>query len=122
MANVIIVLALIAIAVIAIRSAVKRFNGGCCGEGDTPVKIKPKDANTAHYKYKTTAYIDGMTCAHCKARVENAFNSLPECCAKVDLKKKCVYIRTNAPLTDTEISAMVEKNGYSFVKSERGRQ
>lgn len=87
MANVIIVLALIAIAVIAIRSAVKRFNGGCCGGGDTPVEIKPKDANTAHYKYKTTAYIDGMTCAHCKVRVENAFNSLPECCARVDLKK-----------------------------------
>lgn len=115
MANAVIIVILIVIAITAIKSAVKRFGGGCCGGGDTTVKIKPADTNKAHYKHKFTVYINGMTCAHCKERVENAFNSMPDCLAHVNLKKNCAELWTKTPLQASEIGEIVTKCGYEFV-------
>lgn len=115
MENIIIVLLIIAIAAFAFVNARKKMRGGCCGGGST-VKIKPKDKNKAHYEYKTVAFIDGMTCENCKLRVENAFNCLPGCFARVSLKKGCAEIYAKEPLDEEKIANIIEKNGYTLVK------
>ena len=114
MTDAIIVILLLMVVVFALGGAKKRLKGGCCGGGSKPKKVKPKNTNTSHYTYKVTVYIDGMTCDHCKAHVENAFNSLTDCYAKVNLKKKCAEIWTNKKMNDAEISGIVKKNGYSL--------
>lgn len=93
----------------------KKLKGGCCG-GDSSVKIKPKDRNKAHYKYKVTAYIDGMNCEHCKNRIESEFNCLSGVMAKVNLKNKSAEIFSKDLMSDAQISDIVTKNGYTFVK------
>ena len=116
MTDVIIIIALLIIVVLALNSAKKRLKGGCCGSGGGSIKIKPQDKNTAHYPFKSTLYIDGMTCEHCSTRIENAFNSRADCYAKVDLKKKCARLLTKEQLDEKEICDIITQCGYSFVK------
>lgn len=115
MTDAIVIILLLLVLVFALGGAKKRLKGGCCGGGSKPKKVKPKNTDTAHYTYKVTAYIDGMTCDHCKARVENAFNSLPDCYARVNLKKKCAEIWSNEKMSEEDIAAIVKKNGYSLM-------
>lgn len=116
MTDVAVIIILIVIMLIALNSAKKKIKGGCCGGGNT-VKIKPRDKVKSHYKYKTTVYIDGMNCEHCKVRIENEFNCLPGVMAKVNLKNKYAEIFSKEPFSDTQISDTITKNGYVFVKS-----
>ena len=115
MTDAIIVILLLAVVVFALGGAKKRLKGGCCGGGSKPKKVKPKSTNRSHYTYKVTAYIDGMTCDHCKARVENAFNSLPDCYAKVSLRLKRAEIWSMKKMNDNEIGDIIKKSGYSLV-------
>lgn len=117
MGNAIIICLLLLFALLALRETKKRLKGGCCGGGDEPVKIKPQDANPSHYSHKTLVYIEGMTCAHCRARVENEFHSHPGLLAKVDLKKKCATVWSKQPLSRETVEAIVKKSGYTFVRS-----
>lgn len=116
MTDVIIIIVLLIIVVLALNSAKKRLKGGYCGSGGGSVKIKPQDKNTAHYPFKATVYIDGMTCEHCSMRIEKAFNSRPNCYAKVNLKKKCAQLLSKEQLSENEICDIVAQCGYSFVK------
>lgn len=115
MINVIIVILLLVIVFFALKGAKKRLKKGCCG-GGKPIKIKPKDKNASNYAYKFTVYIDGMTCENCKIRVENAFNSVDGCMAKVALKRKSAVVCCKQNLSDEEIRKITEKCGYTFVK------
>lgn len=115
MTDAIVIILLLVVVVFALGGAKKKLKGGCCGGGSKPKKVKPKNTNTANYTYKATVYIDGMTCEHCKARVENAFNSLSGCYAKVNLKKKCAEIWTNEKMSEEEFTAIIKKNGYTVI-------
>ncbi len=106
------------ICVYAVINYAKRIKGGCCGSGDSEIKIKPSDTNIKNYSHKTEVFINGMTCNHCKLRIENAFNDIDGLYAKVNLNKKVasVYSKT-AP--DIEFyREIVERSGYEFVKAE----
>lgn len=116
MENVIIILILAVILFFAVKGGLKRLHGGCCGGGNKIKKIKSLDMNKSDYRYKSTVYVDGMTCEHCRVRVENAFNSLPGCLAKVNLKKKYVELWSNKILSDKELEDIIKKNGYSFIR------
>lgn len=115
MADAVTVIILIIVILVALGSAKKKLKGGCCGSGNG-VKIKPKDRNKAHYTYKVTAYIDGMSCEHCKNRIESEFNCLSGVMAKVNLKNKYAEIFSKEPMSNAQISDIVTKNGYTFVK------
>ncbi len=117
MTDCIVIIILLIILLAALGSAKKKLKGGCCGGGGS-VKIKPKDKNKAHYPYKVTAYIDGMSCEHCKNRIESEFNCLSGVMAKVNLKNKYAEIFSKEPISDAQISDIVTKNGYTFVKCE----
>lgn len=112
MVNAVIIVLLLAVLALAVKGAGKRIRGGCCGT--SAPKIRPKDKNLSHYPFKETVYIDGMTCKNCKARVENEFNVLPDCFAKVNLKKKYAVIRTKKEMPRSEIERIITKCGYKM--------
>ena len=85
MADFVIAGILIILIIIGIRSSVKHFKGegGCCGGGSS-VKVKRKKLKQV--VKERTVIIEGMTCEHCKARVESRLNSLDGVSAKINLK------------------------------------
>ncbi len=116
MQDFIIILILVAILPVAICGAKKRLKGGCCGAGET--KIKPKDKNKAHYPFKVKVYVNGMTCLNCNQRVENAFNARGSFVAKANLGSGCVTVWSKSEIKAEEMSDIVEKSGYTYVKCE----
>lgn len=114
--TIIICAVLAAIGVYAVRSYVKKLKNGCCGGGCGELKIKPSDTNISHYPYKTTIYIEGMTCDGCKTRVENAFNGMADTYAKVNLKAKCADVYTKNYPNKNEMKDAVERLGYDCTK------
>lgn len=62
-------------------------------------------------KMKKIMIIDGMSCSHCSARVENALNSIEGVRATVELKKKRAIVETD--VSDDVLKKAVEDAGYS---------
>lgn len=118
MSTVLICVILAAICVYAVISYRKKLSSGCCGGGGE-IAIKPEDTNLSHYPYKTTVLIDGMTCAHCKLRVENTFNNMDGFYVKVNLKKKCAELWSKKEIDEEIIKKAVEKAGYTYVGTEK---
>lgn len=104
---------LIVICYFGLKSSIKRTKQGCCGSGSEEVKkVKAADTNESHYPFAATLEIDGMTCANCRRKVENAFNSLDGIYAAADLEKKQVVVHMKEKLTDGEMRDIVKKAGY----------
>ena len=61
-----------------------------------------------------TLFIEGMSCSHCSARVENALNAIEGVEAHVDLKKKRASVVTDVP--DDVLVKAVEDAGYKVKK------
>lgn len=64
--------------------------------------------------------IDGMTCGHCQARVENALNEVEGLSARVNLKNKSAVLsfESKAIITDEQIMEIVREAGYEPVSIE----
>ena len=77
--------------------------------------------NTNHMKEnsmkETILVVEGMSCAHCQARVENALKALPGVTARVDLAEKRAYIKHPANVTTANLKAAIENAGYSVIES-----
>lgn len=99
---------LVVICILSVISYAKKLKGGCCGGGDT---------NESHYPHRSVIYIDGMTCNHCKMRVENALNNLDDSYAKVNLKKQCATLLTKKNADDSAIRTAIERAGYTYIKT-----
>lgn len=112
MQNVIIIGIIVVLAIIGIRSSIKHFKGegGCCGGGSS---VKRKKLKTVIAK--KTVVIEGMTCEHCKNRVENRINEIDGAAAKVDLKKKEAVISLEKEVSDDQIRKVIEKSGYEVI-------
>lgn len=116
LSTVIICVIIAAVCVYALVSYRKKLKNGCCGSGGGEVKIKAENTDKSHYTYKSVVYIDGMTCNHCKTRVENAFNS-HSCLAKVNLRRKYAEVWSEKELSEEELRKIVEKSDYTFLSS-----
>ena len=115
MANVIIVLILIAAVVYGIYNYVHHLNhgGGCCGEHDAPAKkVKAADTNKSHYAHRLVMSIDGMTCQNCQRHVENALNALPGTLAEVNLSAQNVTVWTKADADEDALRQAIRDAGY----------
>ena len=115
MANVIIVLLLLAVVCYGIYSFVHhlRHGGGCCGEHEAPPKkIKAADANKSHYPHRLIMGVDGMTCQNCQRHVENALNVMPGTWAAVDLAAQNVTILTKDEADEDAIRQAIRDAGY----------
>lgn len=69
-------------------------------------------------KYEYKVYVDGMSCGHCSARVEAAFNEIKGVSAKVNLEEKIAYLTSKKELTEDEAKTTVEGIGFTFVRFE----
>lgn len=117
MANAVIIVLLIVLAVFSIKSYAKKLSKGCCGAGgDSTKKIKVKDKNIANYPFCTVIGVEGMTCVHCKLRVENALNGWDGVWAEVDLGKKSVLVRMKKELSDDELRGIITSAGYGVTE------
>ena len=115
----VILLVLAAVAVIAVRSYRKKLSGGCCGgEGETVRRVRAADRNVAHYAFHRRVGVDGMVCANCARRVENAFNRREGVYARVDGAQHCAYVHAKQPIPDAEIRRIVSEAGYSALTIE----
>lgn len=114
MADFVIVGILIILIIIGIRSGVKHFKGegGCCGGGSS-VKVKRKKLKQV--VKQRTVVIEGMTCEHCKARVESSLNALEGVSAKVNLKKKTAFVSMEKEVSDEQIKKTIENAGYQVI-------
>lgn len=115
MANVIIVLILIAAVVYGIYNYVHHLNhgGGCCGEHDAPAKkVKAADNNKSHYAHRLVMGVDGMTCQNCQRHVENALNALPGTLAEVNLSAQNVTVWTKADADEDALRQAIRDAGY----------
>ena len=115
LSTIIICVILAAICIFAVSSYRKKLKHGCCG-GEDDIKIKPAETRKSQYPYKATVFIDGMTCAHCAARIENAFHEKEGYLAKVHLSNKRAELWTMQPPQQDEIRRIIEQAGYTFEK------
>lgn len=114
MENAIIISILIIIIFIGVRSSVKHFKGqGGCRGGGSEVRIKPKKLKNVIGKITVT--IDGMTCEHCKNRVESRLNELDGISARVDLKEKTAVILLEKEVSEERIRKVIENAGYEVI-------
>ncbi len=104
--------AIAAICIYTIMSMVKKSKSGCCGCSGCSSESACKSSTS--YAHSYTVYIDGMSCGHCKARVEELFNSFKETSAEVDLDKKCAFVKSNFPADEEKIKAAVNDLGFEF--------
>lgn len=119
----VILLVLAAVAVVAVRSYRKKLSGGCCGgDGETVKRVRVADRNAAHYAFHRRVGVDGMVCANCARRVENAFNRREGVYARVDGAQHCAYVHSKEPLADAEIRRIVSEAGYSALTIEEVAQ
>ncbi|MFX3619318.1 MAG: heavy-metal-associated domain-containing protein [Sporolactobacillus sp.] len=115
MSTLVIVVLLVLFMAYAVRSALKKFNSGCCSDRDTEKikRVRVPDKDFRHYPIQKTIRIDGMHCKNCTVRVQNALNQLDGAFAKVDLSKEeaKVYLKENAP--DRVLRSTILKAGYT---------
>ncbi len=111
--TVIVLLALVLVCIFAVKSYMKRLRSGCCGAGDGPEKrIKPADRDASHYPYQATVEVEGMTCANCTRRVENAFHRQEGMLAEANLEKGYVHVYMKENRDDAALRALVREAGY----------
>ncbi len=114
MINVILVAVLVICAVPGIRMFCKRAGGaGCCGGGDSEVRVLPRDRNRAHYPYRAEITVGGMKCRNCALRVQNALNGLDGVWAKVRFNRKTAELLLQRDDCAPALSAAVAAAGYT---------
>lgn len=113
--NIIILIALAALILWAVRAVINksRKGGGCCGDHEeTEKKVSVSDRNKAHYPFEVSLQIGGMTCANCARKVENALNTLPDTWAKVDIGTKTASVLTKKAPDPAQLRSAVAGAGY----------
>lgn len=60
--------------------------------------------------------VEGMSCGHCSARVEEALNAIEGVKAEVDLKKKTAYVTLEGEVADDVLKKAVEDAGYTVAE------
>ena len=108
---------LVIVVVAALLGSKKHFKGegGCCGGGGD-VKIKPKHLDTIVATKKLQ--IEGMSCANCQNRIENALNGMAQVNAKASFKKGEAIVKLGADIPEEELREAVEKLGYKVTSIE----
>lgn len=91
---------------VPVRS-ILREKGGCCGGGSALVKKEKKKLHKIIAQ--KTFIIEGMTCDHCKNRVEKCINDMNGVAAKVNLKKKEAIVSFEKMLTKNKFKQRLKK-------------
>lgn len=113
MTTAIIIIALIVIAVLAVKSYTKKLAKGCCGGGkDNEIRMGSQiNKSDCPYCYKIV--IGGMKCANCSVRIENSFNRQSGVSAEVSLDDKTATVCSMSPISELMLRKTVIDLGYS---------
>lgn len=113
MENIIILLLIAVVIALALPSSVKHLKrkNGCCGGEEYKVKAK----KLSNVLYKKTFKVEGMTCQHCKNRVEEAVNDIEFVAGKVDLKSGELTVFYEKETDDNIIREKLERAGYKMI-------
>ena len=111
--------AVVAVLFILMRNKVTK-GSSCCGEHESPVeRIRADDPDPAHYPYHYRLFVEGMVCANCAKRVENAFLGTGEMLANVDLGRKEVDLLSKRELDRRGAAGIVDRAGYTLTEFEK---
>lgn len=67
-------------------------------------------------KIEKKVHIEGMHCAHCAKRAEEAIKSIPGVkSVSVSLEEKEALIISSKPVSDESIKAAIEEAGYKVI-------
>lgn len=119
MGNVIVVLVLIVLLFFGARRIYRtiRYGGSCCGGGGgLDKKVRVSDRNVAHYPFSYKLKIDGMVCAGCARKVENAFNADGELWAKADLEHKEVQVLAKKDMSRDDFARLLKGTSYTLLQ------
>lgn len=111
MTDIIIIGIILVFVVVGVHSTVKHFKGesSCCGGGSS---VKPKKKKLKTVITTKVITVEGMTCDHCKMRVERCINDMDGAAAKVNLKKKEVIVSLAKEISEEELCNAIQKAGY----------
>lgn len=113
MTDAIILIGIILLSLYGLKTVVSHTKGegsGCCDTSDKPLEIKKKHSGrTIH---KMIFEIDGMTCDHCRIRVQNELNSLQGVVAHVDLRKRRAVLECEEEINEKDVICCIERIGY----------
>lgn len=91
-----------------------RYGGGCCGAKEPPEKkVRVKDRNPHHYPYSVILKVEGIVCANCTRRVENALNRLDGVWAHVDPGEKTALVRMKQETDVQQLRDALKQIGYT---------
>jgi copper chaperone CopZ len=65
---------------------------------------------------KKTIFIEGMSCKHCSAKINENLNEIKGIKAKVDLKKNLAMVSSKEDIDLEIIKQAIEKDGYKVIK------
>lgn len=123
--SVVIIVAVAAIAVYAVRHLVRVGKGkdSCCsgsGGGAREMKktrhVEVADTDPAHYPFTSEVRVRDMVCEGCVENVQNALNALPGTWATVDLESRTATVRTKAEPDVAQLERAIEGAGYSVMR------
>ena len=104
-----------------IRSYAKKLRqgGGCCGEREpAEKKVRVADRNRSHYPYHAVLKIDGMVCANCARRVENAINRMDGYWAEADVAGAWANVHCKEKPDLGQLKEAVRAGGYTVLSAE----
>jgi len=119
MGNVIIILILALLFFLGVRRIYRtiRYGGSCCSSsGGLDKKVRVSDHNKANYPFSYKLRVDGMVCAGCARKVENALNSGDGMWAKVDLEHKEVHVLTKKEMSRNDFSQLLKGTPYTLME------
>ena len=119
MANAIIIVVLLVIAIFAVRGTMKhmRSESSCCGGGSAELPAEEKKLENPVIG-KMTVHIKGMSCQHCVNRVTEVINKIDGASAKVNLKHGEAIVSYDRKIDSADVKARVERAGYEVTSIE----
>ncbi len=97
--------------VLGIRKTMKNMKGGCCGGGGGEVRPMRKKLD-GQVTERKVIHIEGMSCEHCRNRVERAINSIDGASGRVSLRKATCEVAMDRDIPDQVLKEAVEKENY----------
>ena len=93
-----------------------RYGGSCCsGSSGIEKKVRVKDRNRSNYPYSYELKVDGMVCAGCVRKVENAINSEGELWAEADLGNKEVKVLSKKVMSREDFLQLLKGTSYTLL-------
>ena len=116
--NIVIIAIVVIFCIYGVRKFKKNVTSGCCDSGDDEKKVRVKDKNKDNYPYTVKLKVDGMTCSHCREKVENTLNGEEGCWASVDLDTGTATVRMKTEIPQEEFERVIRHAGYTLTGME----